>query len=135
VDIHPKAEYNGMLYEEKGRGILAQNGQKVIIDDKGETWIVGSTSPPTKPSLEKWHDYTVVAQGNRLVHKLDGKTTVEVIDHDESSRSLEGILALQVHQGPPMKVQFRDIRLRELPEAEVRDLEEAPIPKNAVKGP
>ena len=62
---------------------------------------------------EDWNEYTIIADGNHLIHKINGNTTAEVID--ESPTALKsGILALQLHAGPPMKVQFRDIRMKKL---------------------
>lgn len=135
VDIHPKAEYNGMLYEERGRGIVAEHGQKVIIDEQGAKWIAGSTGPVIQTNLAEWNEYSVIAESNRLIHKLNGQTTVEVIDHQNEKRALEGILALQIHQGPPMKVQFKEIRLRKLPEGGLLNPASTPIPDDAKKIP
>lgn len=119
LDIHPNPPYNAMLYEERGRGILAQHGQQVTIDPDGEIRITGSTGDITETSLPDWNQYTVIARGNHLVHKLNGKTTIEITDHQQEARALTGTLALQVHVGPPMKVQFRNIRLRKLAEGEL----------------
>ncbi|HUV13659.1 MAG TPA: DUF1080 domain-containing protein [Acidobacteriota bacterium] len=135
ADIHLNAEYNAMLYEERGRGIVAEHGQKVIIDEQGVKWIVGSTGPVSQADLGDWTEYTVIVQGNHLVHKLNGKTAVEIIDHQVAKRALEGIIALQVHQGPPMKVQFKSIQLKKLPDGGILSPESTPIPKDAKKVP
>ncbi|MBX6311696.1 MAG: DUF1080 domain-containing protein [Isosphaeraceae bacterium] len=133
ADIHPTPENNAMLYDERGRGILAQNGQKVVIDTKGDRYVVGSTGPVQAVKLDDWNEYTVIARGNHLIHQLNGRTTVDVYDHQASERELEGILALQVHQGPPMKVQFKEIRLKTLPEGGLVGPDETPIPAGAPK--
>lgn len=133
ADIHPRPAYNGMLYEERGRGIIAQHGQKVVIDPGGDKWEVGTTGPIREVPLGEWNEYTIVARGNRLIHRLNGHTTVEVIDHEASERSLEGILAFQVHRGPAMQVQIKDIRLKKLPDGEVLTPAEAPVPADARK--
>ena len=36
------SKYNGMLYEERGRRILSHTGEKVIVDQNGQPWIVGN---------------------------------------------------------------------------------------------
>jgi hypothetical protein len=41
---------------------------------------------------------------------LNGKVTADI--HD--SLRLKGIIALQLHAGPPMEAYFRDIRIKEL---------------------
>jgi len=135
VDIHPRTEYNGMLYEEKGRGIIAQQGQKVIIDPNGLKWLVGNVGPLVKTDLNQWNEYSVIARGNHLIHKLNGNVTVEVIDHQSSARSLEGVLALQVHQGASMLVQFRNIRLKRFSDAPILEVSDAPVPEDAVRIP
>jgi hypothetical protein len=131
-DIHPQAPNNAMLYDERERGIVAQNGQTVIIDREGTKWVAKETEP-VKVDVSDWNEYTVIARGNHLVHKLNGQVTIDVVDHDESQRDLEGLLAIQIHRGPAMKVQVKDIMLRELPDGEVLTPEQAPVPKDAKK--
>ncbi|MCX6910189.1 MAG: DUF1080 domain-containing protein [Verrucomicrobia bacterium] len=131
-DMHPNPGYNSQLYEERGRGIICQNGQKVIVDDKGTKWIVSST-PPVEYKNDEWHEFTVIAQGNHLIHKIDGKTTMELYDHDEAKRALEGILAIQLHGGPPMMVQAKNIRLKTLPDGGLVSLADMPVPLDAKK--
>ncbi len=133
ADVHPRAAYNGMLYEERGRGILAQRGQAVIIDARGDKWEAGDAGPVLNAQLAEWNEFTILAQGNRLVHKINDQTTVAVIDHQVPQRSLEGILALQLHQGSPMRVQVKDVRLKVLPDGGVLTPEQTPIPASARK--
>src|SRR5690606_17152231 len=108
--------YTGILYEERGRGILAQRGQQVVIDEQGEIQEVGRTGSEedilSAIRRDDWNDYEVIAQGNHLVHKINGKVTVEVTDNQANRRADHGLLALQLHAGPPMKIQFRDIYLK-----------------------
>lgn len=131
ADIHPSPANNAMLYDEKGRGILANHGQKMFIGAKGEKMLAGSTGPVQEVNLEEWNELTIIARGNHLIHKLNGKTTIDLIDHDEKDRDLEGILAFQVHRGPAMRAQFKNIRLKTLPDGGVLSLAEAPIPADA----
>lgn len=116
ADIHPAANYVGMLYDEGGRGIAAERGQRVALAIDGEK--------QTEPLLEKaelkpvklgeWTTLEVIARGNRLVHKINGETTVEVTDNDPENMELKGLLGLQVHAGPPMKVQYKSVKLKRL---------------------
>ncbi len=133
ADIHPSPANNAMLYDEKGRGILANHGQKVFIDNEGSKWIAGATGPVQEVKMEDWNELTIIARGNHLVHKLNGKVTVDVTDHDEKDRELDGVLAFQVHRGPAMRIQFKDIRLKTLPDGGVKTLAQAPIPADAKK--
>jgi len=131
-DIHPDVHNNAMLYDERGRGIVALNGQTVIIDREGNRWLVKETAP-VKADVAEWNEYTVIARGNHFVHKLNGQVTIDVIDHQESQRELEGLVALQIHRGPAMKVEVKDIVLRELPDGGVLSPAEAPVPADAKK--
>ncbi|MEI7684526.1 MAG: DUF1080 domain-containing protein [Planctomycetota bacterium] len=111
-------QFMGILYEERGRGILANLGQKVVIDETGKKQVVGSLGEKLldKFDLKAWHDYKIVANGNHIEQYIDGKLTVDLVDHHKTGRALEGILALQIHVGGPMVVQFKDIELKRLPE-------------------
>ncbi|MBM3888398.1 MAG: DUF1080 domain-containing protein [Verrucomicrobia bacterium] len=131
-DIHPSPAYNAMLYDERGRGIVCQNGQKVIVDEKGDKWIV-SEKAPVEAKNDEWHEFTIIAQGNHLIHKIDGKTTTEIYDHETAKRALEGIVAIQLHGGPPMTVQVKSVRLKPLPDGALVSLADMPIPADAKK--
>jgi len=112
-------KYTGILYEERGRGILAQRGEKVVIDDAGKKQVAGSVGEGAEilKAIKKgeWNEYVITAQGNHLVQKINGVTTVDVTDNEPAKAARDGILALQVHMGPPMVVQFKEIKLTELP--------------------
>ena len=133
-DVVPgRADYNGMLYEERGRRILAHTGEKVIIDTEGQPWVVDKL-PIKEFKAGEFHEYRVLVRGNHHQHWIDGHPTVDVIDLDEKNRALEGILGVQVHVGPAMQIQYRDFFVKLLPD----DLplikpDEAKIPASAVK--
>ncbi|MSU32408.1 MAG: DUF1080 domain-containing protein [Pedosphaera sp.] len=121
ADLEAGKTYSGILYEERGRGILAERGQRtLIIDEDGRTkvTVIGklADSKELQASIrdEQWNDYTIIADGNHLLHFINNRQTVDVIDLQPSKASKEGILALQIHAGPAMLIQFRDIRLKQL---------------------
>jgi hypothetical protein len=118
TDIDSTEKYLGDLYEEGGRGILAKGGQKVKIGEDGSKAVVGKTHERQEIASvvrwRDWNDYHVVAKGNRLVQEINGLQTVDLIDNQHDKARAEGILALQLHAGPPMLVQFRDIQLKRL---------------------
>jgi hypothetical protein len=60
-----------------------------------------------------WNDYAVVARGGQVTLRINGVPMSELDDHDPK-RLVRGWLGLQVHAGPPMKVQFKDLFLRRL---------------------
>ena len=122
ADFETTKKYSGILYEEKGRGILAVRGQKVVVRDgedpkKPKIEVTGSTGNPDeiqagiKPA--DWNEYKVIAKGGHLQHFINGKQTVDVTD-ETAVGAKSGVLALQIHVGPPMTVQFKDIVLKDL---------------------
>tara|TARA_B100000519_G_C14251584_1_gene442710 strand:- start:1149 stop:3344 length:2196 start_codon:yes stop_codon:yes gene_type:complete len=124
-------KYNGMLYEEKGRRILSHTGEKVIIDGDGQPWVV-EMMPVKEFAPEEWHDYRVLVRGNHHQHWIDGHKTADLIDFDAKGRALEGVLAVQVHTGPAMTIEYKDFKIKHLPD----DLpllrpEDHPIPDTA----
>ena len=107
-----ESRYTGILYEEGGRGILAD------VDPK-----------KTAKHIKKgdWNDYRILCQGTRLQFWINGHQTVNYTEKKDSARK-KGVIAFQLHAGPPMKVQFKDIFLKELPEAPAK-----PTPKDISK--
>jgi hypothetical protein len=118
ADFEAGPTYSGILYEERGRGILCKRGQKVEIAADGK--ITETSGPNTNEEIlkaikkEDWNDYVIIAKGNHLIHKINGLQTAEVIDNQKDKSAAKGILALQLHAGPPMTVQFKDIKTKEL---------------------
>ncbi len=122
ADLDAAGTYVGMLYEERGRGILAKPGQRVRITTQGggtRQEVTGTTTPPAeiraaiKP--EQWNDYVIIVEGTRHRYYVNDKLTIDALDLDDTHAAAAGILALQLHAGPPMTVQFKDLRLKGLP--------------------
>lgn len=114
ADLHPAPNYAGMLYDEGGRGIVAERGQKVVLGPDGEKQVESLPGKIEAPNFTEWNELEIIARGNHLIHKLNGKTTVDVVDNDPKESDAKGILALQVHAGPPMKVEFKSVQLKQL---------------------
>lgn len=120
ADFEYGETYSGILYEERGRGILAQRGQKVTITQgaepkKPKIEVTGSTgkSADIQAAIKKddWNDYRIVAKGNHVQHFINGNLTADVTD-ETAEAPKSGVIALQLHAGPPMQVQFKDIVLK-----------------------
>src|SRR5204862_8255283 len=118
ADIATEDKYMGILYEEGGRAVLAERGNKVEITAKGEKQVVGKTEDSAAIlkdiKKEDWNEYVVIAKGNHLIQKINGHTTADVTDNQKEKSAATGILALQLHAGPPMMVQFKDIEIKVL---------------------
>jgi len=122
AEVENKQGKVGFLYHEGGRGWMVNVGDIMVVDEEGNKNVVGKIAD--QEALVKagyyrekdWNEYTIIARGNHLVHILNGFQTMEMIDNDPKGRSMEGILALQIHAGPPMVVEFEDIRVTHLPD-------------------
>ena len=122
ADFEAGETYSGILYEERGRGILAKRGEKTVIKPGADgkkpvvevTGTVGE-SAAIQASIKKedWNEYRIVAKGNHVQHFINGQQTVDVTDEDAANAPKEGLLALQIHAGPPMVVQFKNFKLVE----------------------
>lgn len=123
ADFEGGKKYSGILYEEKGRGILAERGQKVVIHEGGTaqkpnlevTGEVGKSEEiQAAILLADWNEYVIIAKGGHLQHFINGKQTVDVTD-ETAIGAKTGLLGLQLHAGPPMTVQFKDFVLKTVP--------------------
>ena len=118
-DLEAGKEWSGALYGERFRGALAKRGQATVVGNDHKPKVVASVgdSDALQGHIrnEDWNEYSIRAQGFEFVHQINGHVTAKVSDQDLAMRRRTGILALQLHAGPPMKVQFRNIRLKRLP--------------------
>lgn len=112
-----KVRHTGQNYEERGRTFLALRGQIVRAEDGKKPLVLGSLgSPEELLAVIKngdWNEYHLIARGGILIHMLNGRVVSIVID-DASDQPRSGMIGVQVHVGPPMKIEYRDIRLRTL---------------------
>lgn len=120
ADFETGTTYSGILYEEKGRGILAQRGQQVTLTSgdnpkKPTITVTGETgkSADIQAAIKQgdWNDYKVTAKGGHLQHFINGKLAVDVKD-ETAEGAKSGVLGLQLHAGPPMTVQFKNLELK-----------------------
>jgi hypothetical protein len=121
ADFEAGKTYSGILYEERGRGILAKRGEKVVVKEgaapsKPKLEVTGevgkSAEIQAKIKSEDWNEYRIVAQGGHLQHFINGAQTIDVTD-ETAIGAKKGVLALQLHAGPAMTVQFKDLVLKE----------------------
>lgn len=121
-DIDSANMHTGLLYEEKARGFLAPRGQANVIfaGAPGEKTMPGNvgatgTSEELKALIKNddWNEVHVIARGHTLVHIYNGRVFSLFIDDDEKGFSPEGLLGLQLHAGPPMKIEYRNLRIKQ----------------------
>ena len=131
ADFDAAKKWVGTLYGEKFRGILAKRGEKSVLTDvvqetrivrgrsrkrmvaKRDITLLGDAADLAKyvSDYPGWNTFRVVAGGFVFQQYINGKLMCELHDEDKKNRRASGLLALQLHAGPPMKVQFRNIRL------------------------
>ena len=136
ADIDGANRYTGQNYEERGRTTLAYRGQITEINAQSgnmtpeqvrakvsknawtELKVTGQLGEnealKAKIKAEDWNEIRLVVKGNRLQHYVNGILMSDVTDNDTVNGKSKGLLGVQVHVGPPMKVQYRNIRIKNL---------------------
>jgi hypothetical protein len=134
-DIDGANKYTGQNYEEQKRRTLAYHGQKVLLEtlpdslDKYPISEFTAKNAWTKAIVldtlgdinklnsniksEGWNSVHIIANDNRLQHFINGILMSDVTDNDVKNRSLKGLIGVQVHVGPPMKIEYRNIRIKQ----------------------
>ena len=123
ADMTATGHLSGFVYHH-ARGLIAARGERVHIDAAGTR-----TAEPL-PQMDaihaafkegEWNQYRIFCDGPMIRLFLNDVTVCEFTDEDSKQARREGILALQMHPGPPMKVQFKNIQLRLLRNETVND--------------
>ena len=115
-DIDGANQYTGNNYEEKGRLFLALRGQMTrVVGTRPPVLLasIGDPEPLAASINAGWNSIHLIAHGNVLTHILNGRLMAVVIDDDAPNRPADGLIGVQVHVGPPMKVEYRNIRLKQ----------------------
>ena len=119
ADFDGQHRYSGILFGEGFRGILCQRGQETIIGNDSKPKEVRRFAEnedlKQKLHLEDWNAYEVTAEGFTFTNKINGHVMSISTDEDTEHRRASGILAIQAHTGPPMKVEVKNIRLKKSP--------------------
>ncbi len=119
ADIDKAGQWIGALYDEgTSRQLLAGRGEQTHILEDGSRKQERVATAEELFALIKpddWNEYAIKAEGEHITLAINGRQTAEVIDRQTGEKDLIGKLALQLHSGPPMKIEFKDITLRRLP--------------------
>lgn len=113
VDNNLQTPWLVRLYDEFGRHTLAMRGENTTLYPNGvrTTVPVKSAAGDAWFKLEDWHEYHLTCIGPKITLRVNGQLAAEVTDRDPRRQELQGILALQLHSGPPTVVRFKDIQL------------------------
>ena len=113
----PPLRHSGQNYEERGRTFLALRGEMVRLDASSKPAVIASLGKSDELAAllksDDWNEVHLIARGNVLTHIFNGRVMSVVVDDDPANRRLDGLLGVQVHVGPPMKVEYRNIRLKQ----------------------
>lgn len=119
ADIDGAMQWTGQNYEERGRGFLALRGQITRAAGAGKPVQLGTMGDrdalKTFIKADDWNEIHIIARGNVLTHIVNGHAMCVLVDEDAAARKTEGLLGLQIHVGPPMKVEYRNLLLKTLP--------------------
>jgi hypothetical protein len=125
ADIHGPEMFTGICYEENGRRLLSSRGQATWIDAGGKPRVIAQFAHPGELQAlvrkEDWNRYRLVVRGRHAQHFLNGVLMSEVHDHDEANQMHRGLVGVQVHVGPPMTIEFRNLYLKHLGPAPTGD--------------
>ncbi|MEO6005681.1 MAG: DUF1080 domain-containing protein [Opitutus sp.] len=117
-DIDGRNRYTGNNYEEKGRLFLAVRGQLTrVVGDRPPIVLstLGDNTALASVLISEWNSVHLLVRGHLLVHTVNGQVMSMTIDDDAAHRTTKGMIGVQVHVGPPMKVEYRNIRLKTFP--------------------
>ena len=120
ADIDGPSKHTGQNYEERGRTFLARRGEFVRIGADAKPVVAATLGEAeglkafVKTGAE-WNRYHLIVRGNVLIHILNGHVMSMVVDDDAAHRKTSGLIGVQVHVGPPMKIEYRTFRLKVLP--------------------
>lgn len=116
VDNNTNTTWLARLYDEFGRHTLAWRGEHSTFHPGGEHTIepIEGHGEPARFSLGDWHEYHLICKGPEITLEINGRLIAKVTDNDPEHYDPAGVLALQLHSGPEMVVQFKDVRVKHL---------------------
>jgi len=116
ADIDGANTYTGQNYEERGRGFLAMRGQIVELKAGEKPIVTGSlgSSDSLKALIKPndWNTIVIIAKGNHMKHYINGVLMSEATDNDSTASKAKGVIGLQVHVMPAMKVEYRNLKIK-----------------------
>lgn len=114
ADMEAGDQWTGCLFEHT-RGGVSMRGQKVVIDKDGKKQMTAIGDPKEllqKVKKDDWNSYRIIARGPEITLEINGTVMCQAIDNQTGVAARDGVIALQMHPGPPMKVQFRNLRIK-----------------------
>lgn len=108
----------GFIYEEGGkRGRMCLAGEHTVWDKNGKRELRGKVITPEEFAdlfkVDEFNDVVIIAKGNHIRHYMNGRLILDCTDYHPTGQKLDGVLALQLHAGAPMWVEFKNIRIKD----------------------
>ena len=120
ADFDYSNRYTGQLYEQSSpRGIVAWRSQVVATEADKKPTLLGSVGNADelksfiKPG--EWNQVEIIADGNTLVHIINGHVMSILVDTDPNYSQSKGLIALEIEGPGTLKISHRNIWLKTLP--------------------
>jgi len=123
ADIDASNGYTGIIYDEGGvaggRNIMSNRGEKTVWDDQNKRTntkleVTGDDVKKAIKPVGEWNECVVIADGNHIIYKINGTVTTDLTDQSPKACK-DGIIAVQMHAGFDMTIQFKDFKIKMLP--------------------
>ena len=114
ADMNGGGDYVGFLYHPK-QHLIGERGADVVIDAAGKKQVTRFADGAALKKFyrsEQWNDIRINVEGRKMTVWINGVRTTSVEDPRAEFFPAKGHIALQLHQGPPMKVEFKNLRIR-----------------------
>jgi hypothetical protein len=120
ADFDYNNRYTGQLYEQgTGRGIIAWRGQMVTTEAGKKPRLLGTlgSSDDLKAFIKpgEWNQYEIIADGNTLIHIINGHVMAVLVDTDPKFAQAKGLIAFEIEGGGDLKISHRNVWLKKLP--------------------
>lgn len=117
ADLEAGKSYTGILYDVHQRAVMTHRGEKVVYNPDGTKQVTRFGDPAELQKHVKpgdWNQYVIIAHGPEIILEINGVVMSHVIDGDAKKAARDGLITLQLHPGPPMKVQYKDLCIKRL---------------------
>lgn len=126
ADLDFTEGYVGNVHDERGRAptgeghvVLSRRGEITRVVDGPKYKVVGTIGDPTLlrgvMNVDGWNQYHIIARGPVLMQLINGQLMAIALDEDSKHYAAEGLIGLQMHTGPPFKIEYRNLRVKKIP--------------------
>lgn len=113
-DMELGPSWTGCLYHTR-RHIIVKRGEKGLIAEDGTKKLEQFADGKKLLDLvkwDKWNTYEIIVKGTDITLKINGQLMMKVDDRDKKFPIKDGFIGIQLHQGPFMRVEYKDIKIK-----------------------